>query len=71
MRVWLERPSDRDVTRVVAEFSTEDLVRVDLNQFDLAMLRESARSGADILLDAELLARRIEQQHTKKLVEGK
>ncbi len=47
--------------RLTVEFSRDDLVRVPLDQIDKAMLSEPARTVADHLLDAELIARRLEQ----------
>ena len=42
-------------------FTAMDLIRVPLDRFDLAMLREPTHGTADLLLDAELIARRLEQ----------
>ena len=50
------------VTRVVAEFTDADLLRVHLDKFDLVMLKEPVGNAADILLDAELIARRLCEQ---------
>lgn len=47
---------------VYAEFTDQDLRRVNLDRADLMMLAEPIHSGADALLDAELIARRLEQQ---------
>lgn len=62
MKVWIEQNATELNKRVVAEFTAADLERVQLDPVDRAMLLEPARSGADILLDAELIARRLEQQ---------
>ena len=48
--------------RVFVEFSAMDLVLCPLDRFDLMMLGEKPKSLADILLDAELIARRTEQR---------
>lgn len=62
MKVWIQRHASETTMRVVAEFTMHDMARVALDRTDLAMLMEPIRSGADILLDAELIARRLEQQ---------
>lgn len=43
------------------EFTMCDLIDVKLDRADLQMLQEPVTGTADLLLDAELLARRIEQ----------
>ena len=48
------------------EFTREDMTTVPLDRFDLAQLREKPRTISDWLLDAELLARRIEQRYAAK-----
>ncbi len=62
MRVWIEHHHSETTKRVIAEFTLDELTRVELDQVDLGVLREPIRSGADILADAELIARRLEQQ---------
>ncbi len=70
MRVWIQHYASEGTKRVIAEFTLDDLARVQLDQIDLAMLREPHRSGADILLDAEMIARRLEQQDAQARPEG-
>ena len=56
-----------DGTRILyVEFSPDDLLTVKLTQWDYAQLREPSKGVADWLLDAELIARRIEEQEAKR-----
>ena len=62
MNWYMQRPPAGDVeVRVVVEFTHHDLLNVKLYPRDLAQFREPSTSAADMLLDAELLARRIEE----------
>jgi hypothetical protein len=47
--------------RLTVEFSRRDLIEVPLDRIDRMMLAEKQNGIADWLLDAELIARRLEQ----------
>lgn len=55
-----------DGTRCLyVEFTEADMMRAKFTAHDRAMLREKPNGIADWLLDAELIARRIEEAHAK------
>lgn len=47
--------------RITIEITDRDLVRVPLDKIDRVQLREPKNGLADVLLDLELIARRLEQ----------
>lgn len=61
MKIEWERDDVARVFRLRATWTFEDMLDVPLDAIDRMQLRDAPRSGADVLLDAELITRRIEQ----------
>ncbi len=64
MKATAQRHNDGTVVLVV-EFSPRDLSMVRLYDYDYSMLREPQKGVSDFLLDAELIARRIEETESE------
>ena len=57
---WRDHEGDYHLT---AHFTRRDLDRIQLTDFDNLMLADAPENMADLLLDAELIARRIVEAH--------
>ena len=64
MRLEWERDDKAQVYRLRAEWTFEDLIDAPLDAIDRQQLAAPQQSMADVLLDAELITRRIEQSKT-------
>ncbi len=50
--------------RFSGEITMQDLVRLNLDRFDLLQINEPPEHASDILLDLELIFRRLERQES-------
>ena len=57
--------------RFTVEFTARDLMTVPLDKIDMLQLFEKSEGIADYLLDAELIARRLEQSERSEAARGK
>jgi hypothetical protein len=62
MNVTWEVNEASGLVRVVAEFSTHEIASLNLDRLDMALLREAHEEPADILLKAEMIARRLKHR---------
>jgi hypothetical protein len=60
MKVTWEVEEAKNLVRVVAEFDTHEIASLHLDHLDRALLREPHEEPADILLKAEMIARRLQ-----------